>query len=206
MELSGDEPAIEIEAIRELAQRLAIAYEGRRVVFVPGLDRLTLPAANAFLKILEEPGGSTVYVMTSGRTANLLPTILSRCHRLPLFPARAAESAPALDIDALLAQPDALERMDLADLLEPFGGRDKRERFEALLAYSAGRIEARIAELLDGASAGAPGAWLAGLPLDDVLCLAEEILELADDATWNVNTDLMLEAFAAAIRRAGRVA
>jgi DNA polymerase-3 subunit delta' len=46
-------------------------------------------AANAFLKLLEEPPPQTVFLLTTSRPEQLLPTIVSRCQRLrfdPLLP------------------------------------------------------------------------------------------------------------------------
>ena len=40
---------------------------------------MTLEAANALLKALEEPQGRTLFVLTSDHTEMLLPTIISRC-------------------------------------------------------------------------------------------------------------------------------
>ncbi|MEA2062339.1 MAG: DNA polymerase III subunit delta' [Gemmatimonadota bacterium] len=58
-------------------------FEGRHKVFViTGADRLRIEAANAFLKLLEEPLPQVVLILCSDRPSSLLPTILSRCQRL----------------------------------------------------------------------------------------------------------------------------
>jgi len=160
---------------------------------------MTLPAANAFLKILEEPGGNTVYILTTGRLASLLPTILSRCHRLPLFAAAGEqESIDAADVDALLEHPDRLRGMDLQALIEPFGGQDKREQLSRFAAYVLRRIDVRIAEHCRGETPSA--GPFHDFSMDRLFELAEVILALAEDFTWNVNIDLALEDFAARAR------
>ena len=53
-----------------------------QVVVVTQADAMKEPAANAFLKLLEEPGDETVLILTTSRTDLLLPTILSRCQRV----------------------------------------------------------------------------------------------------------------------------
>jgi len=70
--------------------------EGRyKVVVLTDADRMRVEAANAFLKLLEEPGPQTVFVLTTSRPDRLLPTILSRCQRLRFdpLPAEAIEQA-----------------------------------------------------------------------------------------------------------------
>ena len=200
LEITGDKTRIDIEEIRELGQRLSIAFEDRRVVFMTRVERMTLPAANAFLKILEEPGGTTVYLMTSAKPANLLPTILSRSHRLPLFTPPEPDSDTDFGaVDAMISDAQALAAMDLADLLEPFTGRDKREKLQALLGYLARGLESRFAELSE--APGAERGPFHNLNWDEALELAETVLSLAEDGQWNVNADLVLEELASNLKR-----
>lgn len=56
----------------------------RRVVRIVAADRMNESAQNAFLKALEEPPPSTVWVLEATDDATLLDTILSRCRRLDL--------------------------------------------------------------------------------------------------------------------------
>lgn len=70
---------------------------GRRKVFVVGDAELMVPqessqeAANAFLKLLEEPPADTVIILTSSQPGALLPTIRSRVLPLRLAPIHEAE-------------------------------------------------------------------------------------------------------------------
>ena len=79
--------------------RRAMSYrpvEGRyKVAIMTDADRLRAEAANAFLKLLEEPAPQTVFVLTTSRPDRLLPTILSRCQRFrfDVLPAEAIEAA-----------------------------------------------------------------------------------------------------------------
>jgi DNA polymerase-3 subunit delta' len=73
------------ELERELYLRPFIAPVKVAVIF--DAERMCLgsaAAANAFLKTLEEPPAHTLILLTSGRPAMLLPTIISRCLRLDL--------------------------------------------------------------------------------------------------------------------------
>lgn len=56
----------------------------RRLVFIDRCERLGTSAANAFLKVLEEPPTSVLFVLTARRADQVLTTIASRCHKIPL--------------------------------------------------------------------------------------------------------------------------
>jgi len=57
----------------------------KKIVLVKRAENLTIPAQNAFLKILEEPPKNSIIILTVQNTNLLLSTITSRCHivRLP---------------------------------------------------------------------------------------------------------------------------
>jgi DNA polymerase-3 subunit delta' len=81
------------------------AVEGWRVCIVDTVDELNPNAANALLKILEEPPQQSLFLLVSHAPARVLPTILSRCRKLPLRPlatddvVRAAALAAGMDED-----------------------------------------------------------------------------------------------------------
>lgn len=58
--------------------------DGWRVVIIDSADDMNKNAANALLKILEEPPAKTVLLLISHNPGALLPTIRSRCAKLPL--------------------------------------------------------------------------------------------------------------------------
>ncbi len=78
--------AIEVEQAREAVDyvQLSTYRAGYRVVLVNPADSLNLAAANALLKVLEEPPLNTVFVLVSDQPRRLLPTIRSRCTRLDI--------------------------------------------------------------------------------------------------------------------------
>ena len=97
-------PAHFLAAIRNLQQLSSLRPAlGRRKVFVVGDAELMVPqesspeAANAFLKLLEEPPPETTLVLTSSQPGALLPTIRSR-----VLSVRVGLVPPA-DVEALLA-------------------------------------------------------------------------------------------------------
>jgi DNA polymerase III subunit delta' len=81
--LRGD---IVVEDTREIGEflRLTAAEEGWRIVIVDGAEEMNRNAANAVLKILEEPPSRALLLLVSHSPGRLLPTIRSRCRRLML--------------------------------------------------------------------------------------------------------------------------
>jgi DNA polymerase-3 subunit delta' len=60
-----------------------------KVAVLTDVEHMNETAANAFLKLLEEPPPQTIFLLTTSRPEQLLPTIISRCQRLrfdPLLP------------------------------------------------------------------------------------------------------------------------
>lgn len=78
--------AIEVDQAREAVDfvQLSTYRAGYRVVVVNPANSLNLAAANALLKVLEEPPLNTVFVLVSDQPRQLLPTIRSRCMRLDI--------------------------------------------------------------------------------------------------------------------------
>ena len=75
---------IAISQIREIQKQIySTSFSGGwKVCIIVGADCLNGPAANAFLKTLEEPPEKTLYLLLTDSPQRLLPTILSRCQRL----------------------------------------------------------------------------------------------------------------------------
>ncbi len=55
---------------------------GYRIAIITDADRIREQAANSFLKLLEEPGPDTLFILTTSRKDLLLQTILSRCQHI----------------------------------------------------------------------------------------------------------------------------
>jgi DNA polymerase-3 subunit delta' len=93
---------IVVDQIRDLVDhRLAMKrFEGRRrVVVVDPADAMNPQAQNALLKTLEEPPDDTTLVLVASSPDALLPTIRSRCLRVPFAPIPAAILAARLEAD-----------------------------------------------------------------------------------------------------------
>lgn len=70
-----------IDQVRRLADFLNTSTHrgGLRVVVLAPAERLNTAAANALLKMLEEPPAGTLFILTSDALDDVLPTIRSRC-------------------------------------------------------------------------------------------------------------------------------
>ncbi len=114
---------IVVEDARGVAEflRLTPAEGGWRVVVVDGAEDLNRNAANALLKVLEEPPARVVLLLVCAAAGRLLPTIRSRCRLLRMEPL----DAPAMADVLARAMPErpAAERERLALLAEGSPGR-----------------------------------------------------------------------------------
>ncbi len=79
---------IVVDDVRGLTHFLTMsaADGGRRVVIVDSADEMNVNAANALLKMLEEPPDRTTMLLISHQPSRLLPTIRSRCREVRLHP------------------------------------------------------------------------------------------------------------------------
>jgi len=122
--LSANEATgISIEQVRRMVlERVGFGpHEGRaRVFIVRDADELTVSAANALLKTLEEPGRGTHFILLTSRPNRLLDTIRSRTLPVrfsPLSDVLVAQILQAKGLDpkvAVLAQGSVALALDLA--------------------------------------------------------------------------------------------
>ncbi len=110
---------ITVDPVRALRQFLTLsaADGGRRCVIVDAADDLNVQAANALLKLLEEPPAGVTFLLVCHAPTRLLPTIRSRCRTLRCHPLGAADMASALaGIGAAAAVPADVPAAVLAEL------------------------------------------------------------------------------------------
>lgn len=77
-------PQIRLEQIRQITQFLSrpALEASRSVVVLDQAETIAEAAANALLKTLEEPGRATL-ILIAPSPESLLPTLVSRCQRIP---------------------------------------------------------------------------------------------------------------------------
>ncbi|MFA6042930.1 MAG: hypothetical protein WCV85_03160 [Patescibacteria group bacterium] len=111
VEPEADQRSISVERIRALRQDVALlAGALPRIIFIPQADRLAGAAANALLKLLEEPGAKTFFVLTAPNAKSVLPTIRSRTAWYAVQAIAAEQAAQAL-CNAGYAKPLAMQAL-----------------------------------------------------------------------------------------------
>lgn len=108
---------ITVETIRRLTQFMnhTPAFGGARVAIIDTADDLNRNAANALLKVLEEPPANTLLLLLSATPGRLLATIRSRCRRIDLRPVAASDICALLEGEGLAAGDEAARIADHAD-------------------------------------------------------------------------------------------
>ncbi|MEO7042546.1 MAG: hypothetical protein ABI035_09825 [Gemmatimonadaceae bacterium] len=173
-------------------RKIFIVGDAERMVAQEGSDQ----AANAFLKLLEEPPADTTIVLTSSEPGALLPTVRSRVISIRSAPlgdpemlafVRDLEVKSALDNLALPrgdAERVAIARGAPGDLLSAATISAARASAVTLLEASATRGPTRYATALSHGSSGARGAF------SDMLAELNVLLrERADAAIASGDTD-----------------
>ena len=103
---NDDMDSIKIEDIRFLLSRAQLmAYEAKTKVFIiRNIELMTLEAANALLKTLEEPAANTLMILTTSVLEANLDTIKSRCHIVKFFPSSVNRIAHVLMKEGIKTQ------------------------------------------------------------------------------------------------------
>jgi len=173
---SGGDEGIFVATVRALVHMATMspAMSRRKVIIVGEAERMVPQegsefAANAFLKLLEEPPANTTLILTSSEPAALLPTIRSRVVAVRVSPISDDEMRRFIDDPAVRAQlgiaPDRageLVRMAAGApgrLLAQTELDAARSRAERMLAAATGpstsvRYQAAMAQGASGARAG----------------------------------------------------
>lgn len=86
--LIESEKQIGVDLIRGAIQKLigTAQLSGNKVLVMHHADSMTEASANALLKTLEEPTDNTYLFLVCDQAERLLPTILSRCEKIQLYP------------------------------------------------------------------------------------------------------------------------
>lgn len=109
---------IDVDSVRQVGQMMTqtSAEGGWRVVVIDAADEMNPNAANAVLKVLEEPPKNALILLVSHNPGRLLPTIRSRCRTLKMRPL-----APELVVELTgvyapeVSTEDAVRLAELAD-------------------------------------------------------------------------------------------
>lgn len=154
--------AITIDEVRRAGHFFGqTAGDGWRIVIIDPADDMNRNAANAILKLLEEPPKRAMFLVLSHAPGRLLPTIRSRCQTLRLTPLDPDTLERALDHLRQSIRPELRARalvlangsVSQALKLINYGGLDIIEAFDAVTgAEGPGARKAmhRLADALSG--------------------------------------------------------
>ncbi len=90
---------IPIESIRDISDIADKKQTDQLFIVVEEAEKMAIPAANAFLKALEEPGDNVHYVFLTHDVRSILPTILSRANCFYLLDDEKIADPPRIDED-----------------------------------------------------------------------------------------------------------
>lgn len=106
------EESIKINQIKSLLMNLQMTGDSRRrILIIKDIDRMTPEAANAMLKMLEEPPSKVLYIFTSSDPKAILETILSRVRRVDFQLMTSQELFQALKNRYRLVEEKKLDRV-----------------------------------------------------------------------------------------------
>jgi len=131
---------ISIDEVREASEFLQISsHRGvARIVLIHPAHALTTAAANALLKVLEEPPAGSLFLLVTSQPARLLATVRSRCTKLALAKPSRTEAVGWLESTGMTNPELALAQVGGA----PYAAAELGERYwtvrSALLPYLSG--------------------------------------------------------------------
>ena len=155
--------AITVDEIRRAGKFFGQTSGGEswRIVIVDPADDMNRSAANAILKMLEEPPRRSMFLVLSHAPGRLLPTIRSRCMPLVLRPLSDADLRQALQHLGLAIPPAAEGRLIAAAggsilraiKLLNYGGLDILEAFESILRAAGAEQRKAMHKIADAVAA-----------------------------------------------------
>jgi DNA polymerase-3 subunit delta' len=114
-EKKTEKRTISIDQVRILISFLSLTshQSGTKAVLISPAQALSVQAGNSLLKTLEEPPGDSLIVLVTDSLSRIVPTIVSRCHRIRLTTPDGAAAIQWLNgVDADIEWEPALEMAD----------------------------------------------------------------------------------------------
>lgn len=148
--ITPDGTSIKIEQIRHLQQEASLApyVSFRRVCIIDGAELMTTQAANSLLRILEDPPGEIIFILTAANRQILLTTIISRCMAISFHPLPDEVLAQALMMKGYIPEQAEVAarlsggRMGIAlEILAPEGFALRNQALEIMESLLEAKIE-----------------------------------------------------------------
>ncbi|WP_088892554.1 DNA polymerase III subunit delta' [Leptolyngbya ohadii] len=160
-------PEIRLEQVREIARFLSRSplEAPRSVIVLDQADSMAEAAANGLLKTLEEPGQATL-ILIAPSPESLLPTLVSRCQKIPFYRLDGGTMAQIL---TQIGQGEILDHSEILALAQGSPG-------EAIVHWQ--QLQTVLPEVL-AAATSVPGSL-------------REALDLARQIVRNLDTEAQL--------------
>ena len=99
LEKLADKTELTVAVVRRIGGFFSTTgtFSSRRIVIIDGAELMNREAANALLKRLEEPPRGGLIILVARSLGSLLPTVLSRCAKVPFVPLAAPDFAQWAD-------------------------------------------------------------------------------------------------------------
>ena len=131
-----DKTTIPIESIREITGITANKQSGQLFIIIENAEKLSINAANAFLKALEEPGEHIHYIFLTNDSSSILPTMKSRANNYYLQDQTKVSDPPKADTEIfkLAKEYVAASQTQLPQVVDKILKYDKNATRETALA------------------------------------------------------------------------
>jgi len=169
---------ISVEQVRGISQFFSLtpSYAGWRIIIVDTADDMNVSAANALLKILEEPPEKSILFLISHNPGKLLPTLRSRCRALKFDPL-AISSVEGLLEDLKLTSSFDYSKSDVFLASGCPGKAIRYAHDEAGIFYNS------LLQQLQ---------QLDTIPMSDLIKFSEGVASTSEPHKWNLFTDFLL--------------
>ena len=181
--LEADGTTLKIDQIRTLQRELSLhPLEGKyKICLIDGAEHFTTGAANALLKTLEEPQPGTLIILLTTQPEKLLPTVRSRCQRLPFSP------LPKQQLATILTQ-----KLDLSDTEATILAALSEGSFKKALGSNRELFLEKRGKLIQSLSALSSGSTIPTFSFADELEAEKEMLTDILDIFQSFYRDLLL--------------
>jgi len=135
LKVDEDKSSISIENTREITNITSNKQPGDLFIIIEEAEKMSLGAANAFLKALEEPGDNIHYVFLTHDSRSILPTIHSRAQCFYLADSEKVTDPPRIDeeLKALAKSYISSTKTNITDVVEKILKYDKKSPREGAL-------------------------------------------------------------------------
>ncbi len=188
--------AMDISQVRELVEKDRRSRSGLSVWIIEEVELLAEASLNALLKTLEEPKDGALLLLTAPSTGSILPTIVSRCQRVPF-------AGPVSTADSSFAGIDWISTLDTVCEKGFYARTTPRDWLKGVFPDQE-NFKSTLSVFIDQLISLMQRAWVNWERYPDGRVdpsgLLDRLLIAREDIERNINPDLILEAIMRDIR------